>query len=170
MDLDGFHRLLGETAAARMVRAREQQLEGQRDAASSLAPVRTLDGVDYINDGTSTHIDATLITMADLGRPVVWVAGALDAAIGQPHVSEFLRERTVALVLFGKRAGHGIQALEPFTEHVYTAGELRTAVFLARELARPGEAVLFSPACPASDTHADAEARNNEFLHAVNDL
>lgn len=168
--MDGFHRLLGDTAAARLVRARERQLEEQRGAMGLPALLRTLDGVDYINDGASTHIDATLRTMADLERPVIWIAGALDAAIGQPHVTEFLRDHVAALVLFGKRAGHGIDALKPFTAHLYTADELRTAVFLARELARSGEVVLFSPACPAGNTHADTDARNNEFLNAVNDL
>ena len=170
MDMDSFHRLLGETAAARMVRARAQRLDQLRDTGTGLEPVRVLDHVAYINDSGSTHLDATLRTMADLDRPVLWIAGALDASIGQPHVSEFLRERIVALVLHGKRAGQGIEALKPFTEHVYTTSELRTAVFVARELARAGEAVLFSPACPASDTHTDAASRELQFLHAVSDL
>jgi UDP-N-acetylmuramoylalanine--D-glutamate ligase len=53
---------------------------------------------------------------------------------------------------------------------VYFAEELRTAVFLARELAKPGEAVLFSPACPSGNGFANYEERGVEFKRAVKDL
>ena len=170
MDQDAFHRLLGQTAAARLVQARQQHLSGQQGGPHSLEHVATVNGVDYINDSRSTSLDTTLQAMSDLNRPVVWISGTLPAEIGQWHIPEFLRERVVALVLFGKPGGLGIEALKPFTEHMYTAEELRTAVFVARELAREGEAVLFSPACPSTDTHANIEERGVEFRNAVQDL
>lgn len=53
------------------------------------------------------------------------------------------------MVLFG-RAVDGVEqdGMSP-VEHLYVTDELRTAVFLANELVRPGESVLFSPACPS---------------------
>lgn len=170
MDQDSFNRLLGKTAAARLVGARQQNLNERQSGPDSLEPVATLNGVIYINDSRSTSLDATLQAMSVVDRPIVWIAGTLPAEIGQWHIQEFLRERVVALVLFGKAGGRGIEALKPFTEHMYTAEELRTAVFVARELAREGEAVLFSPACPSSDTHANVEERGVEFKLAVRDL
>ena len=170
MDQDNFHRLLGKTAAARLVQARQHSLNEQLDATHSLEPIATVNGVEYVNDGPSTFLDATLKTMSVIDKPVVWIAGSLAADIGQAYVQEFLRERVVALVLFGKAGDLGIEALKPFTEHMYTAEELRTAVFVARELAKPGEVVLFSPACPSTRTHANAEERNVEFNNAVRDF
>lgn len=170
MDQDTFHRLLGGTAAARLVQARTRGLHEQNGAPHDLEHVTTLDGVDYINDSRSTFLDATLRSMAAVDRPVVWIAGNLPADIAQGRIQEFLHERVVALVLFGTSAGLGIEALKPFTEHMYTAGELRTAVFVARELARPGEVVLFSPACPSSGAFANYEERGAEFRRAVKDL
>ncbi len=170
MDQDSFHRLLGKTAAARLVQARQQNLSELHNGPHSLEPVATVSGVDYINDSRSTHLDATLQAMSNIDKPLVWIAGTLPSEIGQWHIQEFLRERVVALVLYGKSSGLGIEALKPFTEHMYTAEELRTAVFVARELAREGEAVLFSPACPSGEPHANAEERGVEFKNAVKDL
>lgn len=170
MDQDSFHKLLGKTAAARLVKARQQGLDERPGAPQGLELVATVNGVDYINDGTSTFMDATLRAMADVEKPIIWIAGNLPAEIGQWHIQEFLRERVVALVLFGKQGERGIEALKPFTEHMYTAEELRTAVFVARELAREGEAVLFSPACPGHGAHANTEERGVEFKNAVHDL
>jgi UDP-N-acetylmuramoylalanine--D-glutamate ligase len=170
MDQDSFHRLLGKTAAARLVKARQQNLSEHQSGSHSLELVATVSGVDYFNDSRSTHLEATLQAMSNIDKPFVWIAGTLPAEIGQWHIQEFLRERVAALVLYGKSSGRGIEALKPFTEHMYTAEELRTAVFVARELAREGEVVLFSPACPSGDPHANVEERGVEFTKAVRDL
>ena len=116
------------------------------------------------------RLDATLQAIAAIDKPIVWIAGNLAADIGQGHILEFLRERVAALVLFGRAGERGIESLKPFTEHMYTAEELRTAVFVARELAREGEVVLFSPACPSGDGFANYEERGAEFKRAVRDL
>ncbi len=170
MDQDTFHRLLGQTAAARLVQARQQGLSEQQGRPDSLELVATVKDVEYINNCTSTFLDATLQAMVAIEKPIVWIAGSLAADIGQGHVQEFLRERVVALVLFGKTGGRGIEALKPFTEHMYSAEELRTAVFVAHELARAGEVVLFSPACPSGEGYANHEERGVEFRNAVRDL
>ncbi len=170
MDQDTFHRLLGKTAATRLVQARNQSLSDQQSGPHSLEYTATVKGVEYINDSKSTFLDATLHSLASLEKPVIWIAGNLAADIGQGYVQEFLKERVVALVLFGKSHERGIEALKPFTEHMYVAEEVRTAVFVARELAKNGEVVLFSPACPSGDGFANYEERGVEFKRAVRDL
>ena len=170
MDQDTFHRLLGQTAATRLVQARNQSRAEQQSGPHSLEHVATVQGVDYVNDSQSTFLDATLQAMGSIDKPIIWIAGSLAADIGQWHIQEFLRERVAALVLFGKTGERGIEALKPFTEHMYTAEELRTAVFVARELARNGEVVLFSPACPSGEAFANYEERGTEFKKAVADL
>jgi UDP-N-acetylmuramoylalanine--D-glutamate ligase len=132
--------------------------------------VASVDGVEYVNDSKSTFLDATLRAMSNIDKPIIWIAGNIASEISQAYIQEFLRERVVALVLFGKASERGIEALKPFTEHMYTAEELRTAVFAARELAREGEVVLFSPACPSGDGFANYEERGTEFKRAVRDL
>lgn len=170
MDQETYYRILAQSAAARLVNARQQALVEQAVGPHSLEHVATVKEADYINDSRSTFLDASLSAMAQVERPVLWIAGALSAEVGRGHVQEFLKEKVVALILFGRSSERAIEALQPFTDHVYFAEEVRTAVFLAHELARPGEVVLFSPACPSGDGFANYEERGAEFKRAVRDL
>jgi UDP-N-acetylmuramoylalanine--D-glutamate ligase len=170
MDQETRNRLAQQTAASRLVNARQRALEGKASGPHRMEQVATVKGVEYINDSKSTFLDSTLEAMAAIDRPVVWIAGALDDGIARGNVQQFLKEHIAALVLYGKGA-HTIEALEPFTQHVYFAEELRTAVFVAHELSRSGEVVLFSPANPSGgDGFANYEERGAEFKRAVKDL
>ena len=170
MDKDTFYRLTQQSAATRLVYARNQSLNSQQSGPHSLEYVATVKGVEYINDSKSTFLDASLHSLSSIEKPVVWIAGSIAADIGLSYVQDFLKERVMALVLFGKNNERGIEALKPFTEHMYVAEEVRTAVFVARELAKTGEVVLFSPACPSGDGFANYEERGVEFKRAVKDL
>jgi UDP-N-acetylmuramoylalanine--D-glutamate ligase len=63
-----------------------------------------------------------------------------------------------------------MDAVRSFTDQLFHAEEVRTAVFLAHELAREGQVVLFSPACPSGEGFANYEERGAEFKRAVRDL
>ncbi len=170
MDQEALDRLTRKSARSRLVNARERALEGVASGPHRLEHVATVKGVDYVNDSKSTFLDSTLEALAAIGRPVIWIAGGLGPDVAKGHVQGFLKEHVAALVLFGRDQGSMIDALQPFTEQVYFAEELRTAVFVAHELARSGEVVLFSPACPSGGGFANYEERGTEFKRAVKDL
>ena len=170
MDQDTYQRILAQRLAEQLTEARRQALAEQTVGPHSLEYVGTLKGVEYINDSRSTFLDATLNAMSNVEKPLLWIAGALPGEVGRGHVQDLLKEKVVALILFGRGNERDIEALQPFTERVYFAEEVRTAVFLAHELARSGEAVLFSPACPSGDGLANYEERGAEFKRAVRDL
>jgi len=153
-----------------LVQARRSALEQVRSMPHQMEPVRDVDGVAFVNDSRATFLDATLESLRGVDARVVWIAGALPADVSRGPVKEFLREKLSALALFGAELEEGFESLEPLVERVYVAEELRTAVFLARELAMDGEVVLFSPACPSGPEHANYEERGSAFRQAVRDL
>jgi UDP-N-acetylmuramoylalanine--D-glutamate ligase len=87
--------------------------------------------------------------------------------MAEGHVQDLLAERVSALVLFGVQPDH---VKEADHDKVFVADNVRMAVFLARELARAGDVVLFSPACPSGNGFANYEERGAEFKRAVRDL
>lgn len=169
MDHDSLDRSTARSTTARLLDARQRSLDGFKSGPHRMEHVSIVKGVEYINDSKSTFLDSTLEAIASIDKPVVWIAGALGGDLGKGHVQDLLKERVAALVLFGKGA-QVIESLQPFTPHVYVAEELRTAVFVAHELSRSGEVVLFSPACPSGDGFANYEERGAEFKRAVRDL
>ena len=149
-----------------------QLIEARRNALSVWGPHRmeavgSVADVLYINDSRATFLDATLESLATLDRRTVWIVGAWSTEMGEEHVQALIRERVSAVVL------HGVLepgAEETLPEHVYRTDELRTAVFMARELAQAGDVVLYSPACPSGNGFANYEERGAEFKRAVKDL
>ncbi len=151
------------------------QLLEARKAAALAGPgaphqmevVATVNEVLYINDSRSTFLDATLSSLGSLDRRAVWIAGAWSDDLADGYAQELLAERVSAIVLFGVTADE-----QGFTDggNVFLADDVRMAVFLARELAKAGELVLFSPACPSGNGFANYEERGAEFRRAVRDL
>lgn len=169
MDTNASNAMI-KSAKDLLLHARREAVSANGNGPHSLEHVALLGEVEYINDSKSTFLDATLASIASVGRPVVWISAGIAAETGTGKVHEFLKDHVAALVVFGTEADAGIASFNPFTPHVYFAEELRTAVFLARELVRPGEAVLFSPAAPSAPAFANYEERGAEFRRAVRDL
>lgn len=153
-----------------LIAMRDQGLDVLRKGPHNLRTVAQIDGVEYIDDSGSTFLDATLLSIVDLGKPLVWIAGApmLDALDDQ--LRTFLKEHVDAVVFYGHLDQGAVDALDAELGQVYNVECLRTAVFAARELARPGSKVLFSPACPCGAEAANHAERATHFKHAVNDL
>ena len=150
-----------------LLEARHAALAGRSARAHDLEPVATLDDVLFINDSRATFLDASLASFALLDRRVVWITGAWSDDMAEGHVQELLHDRVSAVIFFCTQAEG---PMPPAGVRSYQADDLRMAVFLSRELASPGEVVLFSPACPSGNGFANYEERGAEFKRAVRDL
>ncbi|MCB9193012.1 MAG: hypothetical protein H6597_00645 [Flavobacteriales bacterium] len=156
------------TGAAQLVGSRQQALDGFIHAPHHAEHVSELNGVRYVNDSKATFLDATLRSMSEVPGRLVWITGALPAGHGSEDVVAYLRERVKAVVHFGTDPGDAMN--RSFGDDLYLADDLRTAVFLAHELAAVGDVVLFSPACPSGNGFANYEERGHAFKQAVSDL
>jgi len=135
----------------------------------SMELVARIDDVAYINDSRSTFLDASLVSLARIESKIVWICGPIENGIQQAHLRELLGQRIDAVIFFGT-TDRDEDLSARLDRRVFSTGELRTAVFLARELAKPGTTVLFSPACPSGNGFANYEERGVEFKRAVRDL
>lgn len=159
-----------QKAADRLLEARAVAMDRQRTSLHGPTLVHTLAEVDYLNDGGSTFLDASLRSLAELQRPAVWIAGAPLAERLPRFLDELRRRRVVAVVFHGTVEAAVLEPLRDAIGDVFDAGDVRTATFLARELATEGKVVLFSPGCPSAPQYANYEERAAEFIRAVNDL
>lgn len=153
-----------------LVALRGQGLDALRNGPHSLRAVARLDGVEYFDDSSSTFLDATLLSMMDLRHSVVWIAAATMMDALNERIKAFLKEHVEAIVFYGEADQGLVDALDAELGQVYGADSIRTAVFAARELARPGSKVLFSPGSPCGREAANHAERAVHFKQAVNDL
>ena len=80
--LPGVHNAYNSMAAVMAVRAFEIRNENIRDSLVAfegvehrLEFVRSLDGVDYVNDSKATNVNATWYALSSYKQPIVWIAG-----------------------------------------------------------------------------------------------
>jgi UDP-N-acetylmuramoylalanine--D-glutamate ligase len=129
-------------------------------------PIREVDGVLWINDSKSTNITSTEVAIAALDRPFVLLLGGRHKGEPYTRLIERLRERCRAVVAYGEAGPLVVKDLGSSLK-VVPAGSFDEVLATARKLARPGDAVLLSPACSSYDMFKNYEERGDRFRSAV---
>ncbi len=131
--------------------------------------VRTVRGVSYVNDSKGTNVGAVLKCLEGFVEPVVLIAGGKDKGIDFRPLGEALARKARAAILIGEareRMRREIGGSVP----VGLADSLEEAVRKAAAQARPGDAVVLSPACSSFDMFRSFEERGEAFREAVRGL
>jgi UDP-N-acetylmuramoylalanine--D-glutamate ligase len=127
-----------------------------------LEEVGQVGGVLWINDSKATNVASTAVALRAMDRPYVLIAGGRHKGDSYTPLGALLAPRCRAIVAYGE-AGPllardlggvcPVRVVVPFEEAVRTAAGL----------ARPGDAVLLSPACSSFDQFANYEERGAVF-------
>ncbi len=131
--------------------------------------VRSVGGVAYYNDSKGTNVGAVLKCLEGFAEPVVLIAGGKDKGVDFRPLREPLRRKARAAVLLGE-ARQRMESELAGAVPLKSAGSLADAVREAASLARPGDVVLFSPACSSFDMFRNFEERGAAFRDAVEGL
>jgi UDP-N-acetylmuramoylalanine--D-glutamate ligase len=128
--------------------------------------VREVDGVLWINDSKSTNVTSTEVAVAAVDRPFVLLLGGRHKGEPYTRLAEPLLGRCRAVVAYGEA---GPQIVRDLGERlaVVPAGDFGEVLATARRLAKPGDAVLLSPACSSYDMFTNYEERGARFRAAV---
>lgn len=131
--------------------------------------VRTVRGVSYFNDSKGTNVGAVLAALDGFPEPVVLIAGGKDKGVDFRPLRERLSRKARSVVLLGEasaRMAGELSGAAPIT----VAATLPEAVQAASAAARPGDVVIFSPACSSFDMFRNFEERGEAFRSAVREL
>ena len=143
-----------------------QGLQSFRAIPHRVEPIREVDGVLWINDSKSTNITSTEVAIAALDRPFVLLLGGRHKGEPYTRLADRLRERCRAVVAYGEAGPLIVRDLGSSLK-VVPAGTFTEVLATARKLARPGDAVLLSPACSSYDMFKNYEERGDRFRAAV---
>ncbi len=169
MGIRGSHNAANALAACALAHeagvAREALADGLktfRGLAHRLQLVATRRAVEWYDDSKGTNVGATIAALRGLARPTILILGGegkgQDFAPLAPVVAQF----AVHVLLIGRDA--------PLIQKAVggeRCGSLEEAVQRAAELARPGEAVLLSPACASFDMFRDYKHRGEVFAASI---
>ncbi len=131
--------------------------------------VRDEGGVSWYNDSKGTNVGAVVRCLEGFAEPVVLIAGGKDKGIDFRPLREPLARKARAAILIGEARGRMERELAGAAP-LSAAATLDEAVRKAREIAQPGDVVVFSPACSSFDMFRNFEERGEAFRKAVRGL
>jgi UDP-N-acetylmuramoylalanine--D-glutamate ligase len=177
MALSGGHNALNVAAAIACARpfgvppaTLRQVLKTFRGLPHRTELVAEVHGVRFYDDSKGTNVGAVVTALEGLLEPrAVLIAGGRDKGGSYAPLVEALARKGRAAVLIGE-AAPAIAAAIGDRLPVRQAVSMAEAVRVGASLARPGDAVLLSPACSSFDMFRDYKHRGDEFVRAVRAL
>lgn len=131
--------------------------------------VRTLDGIDYINDSKATTAEAGRWALTQMKRPVMMICGGRDKNIDFTVLSELVRQKVKKMFVIGEAKEKIKKSFRDLIQ-IEECNELEDAVKSAKEQAERGDCVLLSPMCTSFDMFKDYEDRGRIYKSIVNKL
>ncbi|MCK6572171.1 UDP-N-acetylmuramoyl-L-alanine--D-glutamate ligase [Myxococcota bacterium] len=131
--------------------------------------IRTVGGVQFIDDSKATNPHAARVGLRSLTVPYVAIVGGYDKGLDQAEFVDELRSHARAVVVIGGTADRTARELGPGVR-VIRADTMEAAVGRAAEVAAPGDAVVLSPAASSFDLYRDYHERGQRFQAAVRAL
>lgn len=144
-------------------------LEGYAPPPHRCELVRTLDGVEYLNDSKATNLHALQSAIRSQSRPIVLIAGGKNKGLDYSAVVPYLQKQVLEVITFGEIAG-SLADLFKTVVPCSTVTTLEQAVHQARAAAPRGSTVLLSPGTSSFDQFKGYEHRGNVFREIVQQL
>ncbi len=132
--------------------------------------VAEIAGVTFFDDSKGTNVGATVAAMSGMDRPAVLIAGGDGKGQDFSPLAPAVKQKARAVVLIGRDAVLIEKALAGSGVTPAHAADMNEAVAAAFAAARPGDAVLLSPACASFDMFRDYVQRAEAFVAAVRRL
>jgi UDP-N-acetylmuramoylalanine--D-glutamate ligase len=172
----GAHNVANALAAslAVMVADRSHQTTKARlGIAAALSTFRSLPhrlelvgefaGVQWINDSKATNISSAAVAIEGMERPTVLLLGGRHKGEAYTPLAMGAGNKVKKVIAFGEAAAKIAADLRPVVEVVRLGSDFDEVIRVAKASARPGDAVLLSPACSSYDMFANYEERGERF-------
>ncbi|MGZ5079519.1 MAG: UDP-N-acetylmuramoyl-L-alanine--D-glutamate ligase [Usitatibacter sp.] len=127
-------------------------------------------GVRFYDDSKGTNVGATVAALEGFRSPVVLIAGGQGKGQDFAPLAAAAKGRARSVVLLGQDAPAIAAALDGTGVPIVRVETMDQAVEAAFFGARPGDAVLLSPACASLDMFRDYRHRGEVFAQAARDL
>ena len=131
--------------------------------------VRTMNGVDFVNDSKGTNVGSVCKSLNTFDRPIILIAGGKDKETDFSPLKKLMKEKVKHLVLIGETRDK-FKGILNGSFGYEESDSMEEAVRLAKAKAEKGDVVLLSPACASFDMFKDYEDRGNCFKTIVKNL
>jgi len=174
--LRGEHNLENILAAATVsylagakIKAIKRALARFKGLEHRLEFIKEINGIRYYNDSFSTTPDTTIAAINSFTEPIILLLGGSEKNADYRHLGQVISNSSVkAIIAIGLTVQRIIKEVKKVKIEII--GEIKSmpeAIKIARELGRPGDVVLLSPASASFDRFKNYKERGNIFKQVV---
>ena len=128
--------------------------------------VKTINGVQWVNDSKATNVGAAIASIEGRGCPVILIAGGQSKGADMSPMVPVLEEHVRLVLLMGEDADRLERAWQGSCP-IERVSDMVAAVERANAIAQAGDCVLLAPACASFDMYEKFEARGDHFSELV---
>jgi UDP-N-acetylmuramoylalanine--D-glutamate ligase len=174
--LRGTHNLENALAACALAshlglgaEAMQRGLDTYPGLPHRLEPVRTLNGIEWINDSKATNVDSVEKSLTAFPGNVILILGGRGKGSPYAPLRPLIEGRVKAILTIGEDAQNVADQLGDL-KPLHPCETLPGAVAKAQAMAKTGDVVLLSPACASYDQFNNFEERGEQFKALVRGL
>ena len=174
LSLTGKHNLYNSMAAGISANVAGIRKETIREALSTftgvehrLEKVRTVDGVEYINDSKATNVNSCWYALQSMKKKTVLILGGKDKGNDYSEIAELVKSKCCGLVFLGADNSKLLDFFKDYGLPIADTHSIEECVQRAHSMAKSGEAVLLSPCCASFDLFKSYEDRGHQFKNLV---
>ena len=175
--LTGRHNLYNSMAAGISANIAGIKKQTIREALSDfkgvphrLERVKTVNGVEYINDSKATNVNSCWYALQSMTNPTILILGGKDKGNDYNEIKDLVKEKCCGLIYMGLHNEKLHDFFDGMGLPVADVQSMKDAIDAARNMAKPGETVLLSPCCASFDLFKSYEDRGDQFKACVNAL
>lgn len=182
MILRGMHNFenacaaIGATSKIVDIEDQAKAIKDFRGVEHRLEFVRKIDGIKWYNDSIGSSPTRTIAGLNAFDEKIVLIAGGYDKHLDYTPIAKPIVDNVSSLILIGQTADKIEKAVrdelkaQRKTMDIYRVNTLEETVKVARDVAKLGEIVLFSPASASFDMFKDFMERGNKFKKIVQEM
>lgn len=182
MILRGMHNFenacasIGATSTIVDIEEQAKAIKDFRGVEHRLEFIRKIDGIKWYNDSIGSSPTRTIAGLNSFDEKIVLIAGGYDKHLDYTPIAKPIVDNVSSLILIGQTADKIENAVrdelkaQRKTMNIYRVNTLEETAKVARDVAKLGEIVLFSPASASFDMFKDFMERGNKFKKIVQEM
>ncbi|MCL2167628.1 MAG: hypothetical protein FWH59_00710 [Lentimicrobiaceae bacterium] len=162
------------TISQNLIRLRSESLQELlsdfENTEHKLEFVKTIEGVDFINDSRATNANAVWFALESMTQPIIWITNMNSIELITDDLRQLIQEKVKIVVLQGVYNSVLELLFKKMNKDVYMVMSMEDAVRTAFYAGGSDETVLFSPGVPSVGMYRTYRERGEKFKEAVAQL
>lgn len=162
------------TLSQNLINIRSQSLQESlsdfENTEHTLETVKSIEGVDFINDSRATNANAVWYALESMYQPTTWITCMNSSDLITEDLKEVILKKVKIIVVQAAYNSYFYEFLKNLGKDVYVVANMEDAVRTAFYASSSYESVLFSPGVVSQGAYKTYRERGASFKEAVAQL